>query len=65
MLCCAREQWLFAAFSFTVAATSRSNGIFLSGFILWGLVVEPVLRYHRVRFLYCQTKRDALISDGR
>ncbi|TBU55258.1 mannosyltransferase [Dichomitus squalens] len=48
MLYCARQQWLFAAFSFMVAATSRSNGISLAGFILWGLVAEPSFRHRRV-----------------
>ncbi|KAI1789903.1 mannosyltransferase [Ganoderma leucocontextum] len=49
MLYCARRQWLFGAFCFTVAATARSNGIFLCGFLLYGLVVEPVLDHRKVR----------------
>ncbi|PPQ64983.1 hypothetical protein CVT26_015692 [Gymnopilus dilepis] len=43
MLCCAREQWTLAAFFFTLAGAFRSNGFFLGGFILWGLLVHPFL----------------------
>ncbi len=49
MLYSARRQWVFGAFLFTVAAAARSNGIFLSGFILYGLVVEPFFEDRKVR----------------
>ncbi|OCH91795.1 mannosyltransferase [Obba rivulosa] len=43
MLYCAREQWFGATCAFALAAAFRSNGIMLGGFILWGLVAEPLL----------------------
>ncbi|KAM5530581.1 hypothetical protein V8D89_015740 [Ganoderma adspersum] len=50
MLYCARRQWLFGAFCFTVAVTARSNGIFLCGFILYGLIAEPILEHRKIYF---------------
>ncbi|THH29853.1 hypothetical protein EUX98_g4326 [Antrodiella citrinella] len=50
MLYCARSQWLWAACSFTLAGTFRSNGFMLSGFIIWGLLVEPTLNRKQVSF---------------
>ncbi|PIL32605.1 hypothetical protein GSI_05308 [Ganoderma sinense ZZ0214-1] len=50
MLYCARRQWLFGAFCFMVAATARSNGIFLCGFILYGLIAEPILEHRQIHF---------------
>jgi GPI mannosyltransferase 2 len=50
MLSCARSQWLAASIYFALAATFRSNGILLSGFILWGLIIDPFLHHKRVRF---------------
>jgi GPI mannosyltransferase 2 len=41
MLFCARQQWLLATFSFAAATAFRSNGMFLAGFLIWGLLVEP------------------------
>ncbi|KAF8972947.1 glycosyltransferase family 76 protein [Flammula alnicola] len=43
MLCCTRREWFKASLWFALAGTFRSNGIFLSGFILWGLLVQPFL----------------------
>ncbi|KAK7468314.1 hypothetical protein VKT23_002828 [Stygiomarasmius scandens] len=37
------ERWLYASICFTIAATFRSNGILLSGYILWGLIIVPLL----------------------
>ena len=51
MLHCARKEWLSAASVFAVACAFRSTGIFLSGFILWGMLVEPVLARHKVRLV--------------
>ena len=48
MLHCARKEWLSAASVFAVACAFRSTGIFLPGFILWGMLVEPVLARHKV-----------------
>lgn len=41
MLACARSQWGVASVYFCLTGAFRSNGILLSGFILWGLLVEP------------------------
>ncbi|KAF8891684.1 GPI mannosyltransferase 2, partial [Infundibulicybe gibba] len=43
MLCCARGQWFSGALLFASAGTFRSNGIFLSCFILWGMIIHPFL----------------------
>ena len=51
MLHCARKEWLSAASVFAVACAFRSTGIFLPGFILWGMLVEPVLARHKVRLV--------------
>ena len=49
MLCCARSQWLAASVLFCLAGIFRSNGVLLSGFILWGRMVQPVLDAKMVR----------------
>lgn len=43
MLACAQKRHEAAALAFTLATLFRSNGIVLGGFILWDLLVEPVL----------------------
>lgn len=43
MLACARSQWAAASLCFALASLFRSNGMFLSGFILWGMLVIPFL----------------------
>ncbi|KAG1865859.1 glycosyltransferase family 76 protein [Suillus subalutaceus] len=43
MLACARSNWATASIFFALASMFRSNGIFLSGFILWGMLVTPFL----------------------
>ncbi|KAL6308172.1 GPI mannosyltransferase 2 [Sparassis latifolia] len=50
MLYCTRSQWFFAACTFALAGMFRSNGILLSGFILWGVLVEPFLTTRKVPF---------------
>jgi phosphatidylinositol glycan class V len=49
MLYCTTSSYFAAALCFTLAATFRSNGFFLSGFIIWGLLVQPFLERKRVR----------------
>lgn len=44
MLACAGSQWALASFYFCLAGVFRSNGILLSGFILWGMLVEPFVK---------------------
>ncbi|KAJ7497142.1 glycosyltransferase family 76 protein [Mycena latifolia] len=44
MLYCATERYFPAALAFTAAAAFRSNGFLLSGFIVWGLLVQPFLQ---------------------
>lgn len=65
MLACAESQWAFASFYFCLAGVFRSNGILLSGFILWGMLVEPVVNARKVSrttvayillvFTFCQS----------
>ncbi|KIK67109.1 glycosyltransferase family 76 protein [Collybiopsis luxurians FD-317 M1] len=43
MLYCAETKWFLATICFALASAFRSNGILLSGFILWGLLVRPFL----------------------
>ncbi|KXN90202.1 GPI mannosyltransferase 2 [Leucoagaricus sp. SymC.cos] len=47
MLCCARKQWFQATVYFTLASTFRSNGVFLAGFIIWGILF-PYLQQKRI-----------------
>ena len=51
MLACARSQWALASVYFCLAGTFRSNGILLSGFILWGVLVEPFVKGRTVSHL--------------
>ncbi len=48
MLHCAHGNWITATLSFIIASAFRSNGIFLSGFLVWGLVVEPLINRRKV-----------------
>lgn len=48
MLCCTRQQWFFASVLFALAGMFRSNGIFLAGFIIWGLLGRPLLDWQTV-----------------
>ncbi|KIP08294.1 glycosyltransferase family 76 protein, partial [Phlebiopsis gigantea 11061_1 CR5-6] len=48
MLCCARTEWLHATLFFAVASTFRANGLMLAGYVIWGMVVEPLLERARV-----------------
>jgi phosphatidylinositol glycan class V len=50
MLSCARSRYFSASIYFALAGTFRSNGILLSGFILWDMIAEPFLRHKHVRF---------------
>lgn len=38
MLCCTQRQWFRATLFFTLASTFRSNGFFLAGFVIWGIL---------------------------
>uniref|UniRef100_D8QD02 GPI mannosyltransferase 2 n=1 Tax=Schizophyllum commune (strain H4-8 / FGSC 9210) TaxID=578458 RepID=D8QD02_SCHCM len=51
MLFCMRTQWLYAAISFALAGSFRSNGVTLAGFLIWGMLIAPLLerRAHTVR----------------
>lgn len=48
MLACARSHWALASLYFCLAGVFRSNGILLSGFILWGMLVEPFVKERTV-----------------
>ena len=52
MLACTKCQWARASAYFCLAGAFRSNGILLSGFILWGLLVEPFVRERTVSHLF-------------
>lgn len=52
MLSCTTAEWLHAALFFTVASTFRSNGLMLAGYILWGMVVGPILEKKHVCHLF-------------
>ncbi|KAG1746094.1 glycosyltransferase family 76 protein [Suillus lakei] len=43
MLACVRSKWTAASICFALASMFRSNGMLLSGFILWGMLVTPFL----------------------
>lgn len=49
MLFSAQKRWFSASVSFALATLFRSNGVFLGGFVAWGMVVEPFITYRRVR----------------
>jgi len=44
MLACTDSQWNLASIYFCLAGVFRSNGVLLSGFILWGILVEPLIK---------------------
>ncbi|KZT24378.1 glycosyltransferase family 76 protein [Neolentinus lepideus HHB14362 ss-1] len=44
MLASMKSQYLEAAVFFALASTFRSNGILLAGYIVWPLVVQPLLQ---------------------
>jgi len=48
MLACTKSQWALATVYFCLAGAFRSNGVLLSGFILWGILVEPFVRERTV-----------------
>ena len=50
MLCCTRQHWFFASLLFAFAGLFRSNGIFLAIFIIWGLLVRPLLNRQKVHY---------------
>ncbi|KZV80510.1 glycosyltransferase family 76 protein [Exidia glandulosa HHB12029] len=51
MLACSQKRYEAAALTFMLTAVFRSNGIVLGGFILWDLLVEPVLLTRRLASL--------------
>ncbi|KAG8217914.1 glycosyltransferase family 76 protein [Butyriboletus roseoflavus] len=58
MWACARSRWFSAAVWFALASAFRSNGVFLTGFVVWGMLVSPWLCARRdlltpARILYC------------
>lgn len=60
MLSCARGEWIPAAIAFALASCFRSNGIFLAGFIIWGLLILP-RRAPRISTLIYATLLSALV----
>ncbi|KAF9071075.1 GPI mannosyltransferase 2 [Rhodocollybia butyracea] len=43
LLYCTQSKWFFATLCFALAGAFRSNGVLLSGFILWGILIQPFL----------------------
>ncbi|KAG5653630.1 hypothetical protein H0H81_011856 [Sphagnurus paluster] len=52
MLYAAQEHWLHATLCFALAASFRSNGVVLCGYLLWGLVAQPFLDRKPLRITY-------------
>ena len=54
MLACVWSRWPLASIYFAMASAFRSNGIFLCGFIAWGMLLAPFLsaRWDLVRASY-------------
>ncbi|KAJ7727668.1 glycosyltransferase family 76 protein [Mycena maculata] len=48
MLYCAKSSYFTASIAFTLAAAFRSNGFLLSGFIIWGLLIQPFLQHRPI-----------------
>jgi hypothetical protein len=70
MLACAESRWALASAYFTLAGSFRSNGILLSGFILWGMLVEPFVNartvspYFPIVYITCVYDRPSLQSNA-
>lgn len=45
MVFSARKQWNVAAMFFVAAGVFRSNGFLLAGFLIWGMIVEPLVQH--------------------
>lgn len=43
MLYSAQKRWLMASLLFALAGMFRSNGVLLGGFLIWGMLVEPII----------------------
>ncbi len=52
MFYCAKKKWLLATIFFTLASSFRSNGFLLSGYILWGMILQPLLATEKVRLCF-------------
>ena len=55
MLACAKFQWALASVYFCLCGVFRSNGILLSGFILWGMLVESFVGERIVSYPFSMT----------
>jgi hypothetical protein len=54
MLEAAEAHWLPAAMLFMIASFFRSNGFMLTGYIVWGMLVDPLLKRRKVRTYTCK-----------
>ncbi|KAJ7594703.1 glycosyltransferase family 76 protein [Mycena floridula] len=50
MLFCFRSHWKTATVYFMLAGAFRSNGVLNAGFLVWGLVIEPLLSSKKISF---------------
>ncbi len=48
MLFAERQRFSLAAMFFALATTFRANGILLSGYIIWGMIVLPLIQCRKV-----------------
>ena len=55
MAACAESRWALASVYFCLAGAFRSNGVLLSGFIHWGMLVEPFIKERTVSHLFSIT----------
>ncbi|KAJ7647488.1 glycosyltransferase family 76 protein [Roridomyces roridus] len=62
MLYCAKFRYVAAAIAFALAATFRANGILSSGFIFWGLVIEPFLQRRQACWPSVHAMRATILS---
>ncbi|KAH8828488.1 glycosyltransferase family 76 protein [Flagelloscypha sp. PMI_526] len=56
MLSIVNDQIFFASLAFTVAGLFRANGVFLAGFIIWHLLIQPLLSHRRLPHFFILSK---------
>ncbi|KAF8342835.1 GPI mannosyltransferase 2 [Cantharellus anzutake] len=61
MLHAERQQFGSAAIYFALATTFRANGVLLVGYLMWGMVVVPLLRFQRTPQVTTATAATALL----
>lgn len=49
LILCAKRQWFLASLAFGLATAFRANGVLLAGYLIWGLVIHPLILTRMVR----------------